>query len=207
MYCLIFLIVYLITPMTSLQITHKLYFDVNVDGKSIGQLNVGLYGIDVPQAVEKFYQLTISDDPNVNFESNAHFNFLEPNEYIRCTYKGTLSNGGIDPEEKLQSSFDRRGLLAMVNEISNDWFITLAPLPHLDGHYIVFGEIIQGMEVFQNMLNEITIDDHNTIEQDVSLDNCGELEIVPLNQRQMRNLQDTLQMEAEKPARTLHDEL
>jgi cyclophilin family peptidyl-prolyl cis-trans isomerase/HEAT repeat protein len=34
----------------------------------------------------------------------------------------------------------------------SQWFVTLAPQPHLDGRYTVFGQVIQGMNVFRTIL-------------------------------------------------------
>jgi len=34
----------------------------------------------------------------------------------------------------------------------SQWFVTLAPQPHLDGRYTVFGHVVQGMNVFRTIL-------------------------------------------------------
>jgi len=38
------------------------------------------------------------------------------------------------------------------------WFITHCPTPHLDGHYSIFGKVIEGMEV----VHKIEMNDHVT---------------------------------------------
>jgi len=52
-------------------------------------------------------------------------------------------------------TFDREGLLAMANSGADtngsQFFITYAPAAHLDGSYTIFGEVIDGMEVVQNL--------------------------------------------------------
>ncbi len=52
-------------------------------------------------------------------------------------------------------SFDRPGVVAMANvgpdTNGSQFFITLAPAPELDGQYTVFGQVISGMEVLENL--------------------------------------------------------
>lgn len=56
-------------------------------------------------------------------------------------------NDEIDPNLK----FDRPGILAMANRGPNtngsQFYITVAPAEHLDGHYSIFGEVVSGQEV------------------------------------------------------------
>ncbi len=60
-----------------------------------------------------------------------------------------------DEPKGLKKAFDRAGLVAMANGGKNSntsqFFITLAPLPHLDGHHVMFGEVVEGLEVVQRI--------------------------------------------------------
>jgi peptidyl-prolyl cis-trans isomerase A (cyclophilin A) len=53
----------------------------------------------------------------------------------------------IDPNQK----FDHPGIVAMANSGPNtngsQFFITVAPAEHLNGHYSIFGEVVSGQEV------------------------------------------------------------
>jgi len=65
---------------------------------------------------------------------------------------GTGSPGyQFDDEIDPNRSFDRAGLVAMANSGPNtngsQFFITVAPAPHLNGHYSLFGEVVSGQDV------------------------------------------------------------
>ncbi len=61
----------------------------------------------------------------------------------------------IDDEFPYNLYFDRPGLVAMANSGPNtngsQFFITLAPLPQLNGDYSIFGEVVSGMDVLQSL--------------------------------------------------------
>jgi cyclophilin family peptidyl-prolyl cis-trans isomerase len=68
--------------------------------------------------------------------------------------------GAGDPGYSFQDEisdlvFDRPGLLAMANAGPNtngsQFFITYAPTPHLNGLHTIFGEVVEGMEVVNNL--------------------------------------------------------
>jgi cyclophilin family peptidyl-prolyl cis-trans isomerase/protein-disulfide isomerase len=52
-------------------------------------------------------------------------------------------------------NYDREGLVGMANSgpdtNGSQFFITLAPTPHLNGQYTIFGEVTEGMEVVRSL--------------------------------------------------------
>lgn len=70
---------------------------------------------------------------------------------------GTGSGGpGYTFQDEISDlSFDRAGLLAMANSGPNtngsQFFITYAPTPWLDGLHTIFGEVVEGMDVVNNI--------------------------------------------------------
>jgi peptidyl-prolyl cis-trans isomerase A (cyclophilin A) len=60
---------------------------------------------------------------------------------------------GYEFEDEIDPNlvFDKPGLLAMANSGPNtngcQFFITVAPAPHLNGHYSIFGEVVSGQDV------------------------------------------------------------
>jgi cyclophilin family peptidyl-prolyl cis-trans isomerase len=67
---------------------------------------------------------------------------------------GVGSPGYAIPDEIDSSlSLNQPGVVAMANSgpdtNGSQWFITLAPAPHLDGSYTIFGRVLEGMEVVE----------------------------------------------------------
>ncbi|MBN1669247.1 MAG: peptidylprolyl isomerase [Anaerolineales bacterium] len=58
-------------------------------------------------------------------------------------------------EATLDLTFDRKGLLAMANSgpdtNGSQFFITYRPAPELNGSYTIFGQVITGMEVIDDL--------------------------------------------------------
>ncbi len=70
----------------------------------------------------------------------------------------------FDDEIPPNRHFDKAGILAMANAGPNtngsQFFITVGPAPHLDGHYSVFGEVVSGQEV-ADAISQVPRDESN----------------------------------------------
>jgi peptidyl-prolyl cis-trans isomerase A (cyclophilin A) len=75
---------------------------------------------------------------------------------------GSLNRAGNFPaiipfQDEIDASlrFDKPGVLAMANSGANtnrtQFFVTVAPQPHLNGKHTIFGRVVEGMDVVQKI--------------------------------------------------------
>eukprot|EP00931_Biecheleriopsis_adriatica_P053732 TRINITY_DN31524_c0_g1_i1.p1 TRINITY_DN31524_c0_g1~~TRINITY_DN31524_c0_g1_i1.p1 ORF type:complete len:251 (+),score=70.41 TRINITY_DN31524_c0_g1_i1:102-854(+) len=81
-------------------------------------------------------------------------------------------------DENFQMKHTQRGMLSMANSGPNtngsQFFITVAPTPHLDGKHVVFGKVVSGYEVVQKM--ERCGHQSGKTSKKVTIHTCGEEE-------------------------------
>ena len=124
----------------------------------------------VPKTVDNFIKLCTGD--------NEH-NFSYKDTEIHFVKEGFIAQGGDVTGEKGESGhsasssryFDDenfilqhidRGVLSMANNgvhrNNSQFFISLAPLPHLDGRNVSIGRVVDGFEVLDAIEKSFTVD-------------------------------------------------
>ena len=115
-----------------------------------GTISVELYAEDAPITVNNFAFLA-----RQGFYDGVVFHRVIPNFMIQGgdpTGTGFSGPGYRFQDEIVPSlAFDSAGILAMANSGPNtngsQFFITVAPTPHLTGNHTIFGRVISGQEV------------------------------------------------------------
>jgi peptidyl-prolyl cis-trans isomerase A (cyclophilin A) len=131
---------------------------------SMGNFTATLFVDDAPKTVENFVGLATGrkawKDPRTNatvhrpYFTNVLFHRVIPNFMIQGgdpTGTGMGGPGYEFPDEiSPKHRHNKAGILSMANHGPNtnggQFFITVAPYPSLDGHYSIFGEIVEGLD-------------------------------------------------------------
>ena len=115
-----------------------------------GEFELMLYANDAPLTVENFINLARAD-----YYNGTTFHRVIPGFMVQGGDPTGTGTGGpgyrFGDEFNKNLRHDSEGIFSMANAGPNtngsQFFITLAPTPHLDGRHTVFGKIITGMDV------------------------------------------------------------
>ena len=123
-----------------------------------GEIAIEFFPSDAPKTVENFLKLA-----GQGFYDGTSFHRVVPgfvaqagDPLSKTLPAGDRRIGTGDPGYKIKAEFNKqkhdRGVLAMARSQDPDsagsqFYITLAPAPHLDGQYTVFGRVTSGMNV------------------------------------------------------------
>ncbi|EOD31334.1 peptidyl-prolyl isomerase [Emiliania huxleyi CCMP1516] len=133
------------------KVTNRVFFDIEIDGEPSGRIVMGLYGKTVPKTVENFRALCTGEKGTGESSKPLH-------------YKGSVFHRVI-PQFMLQGVHLRRkfpdenfklkhtglsmhdGQRRPGHQRQPQFFITTVATRWLDGRHVVFGKVIEGMDI------------------------------------------------------------
>merc|ERR1712178_351820 len=174
-------------------VTHKVFFDVEIDGNAEGRIVFGLFGDTVPKTAENFRALCTGEKGVGKKGKPLHYKGSKFHRIIPqfMLQGGDFTNGdGTGGESVYGEKFEDEnfkfkhgttGLLSMANSGPNtngsQFFITTVKTPWLNGKHVVFGKVLDGMDLVTKI--EALGSQSGTTSKTVEIIDSGELPSTP----------------------------
>ena len=174
----------------------RVFMDLQIGGRRAGRLVIELFADVVPRTCENFRALCTGERGLARKSGKAlHFKNTLFHRVIKGfmmqggdfqNFNGTGGEsiyGGKFEDENFVNIHNGAGVLSMANAGKNtngsQFFITFRKTEHLDGKHVVFGRVVEGMELVKECEEAETGENDRPLDP-IIIAKCGELERVQI---------------------------
>lgn len=166
------------------------YFDIRHGETDLGRVIMQVYADVTPKTAENFRALCTGEKGDGTLGKPLHYKGCSFHRVIKdfMIQGGDFTNGNgtggesIYGEKFADENFaikhTKAGQLSMANAgpgtNGSQFFITSKDTPHLDGKHVVFGHVVEGMEIVRQIEN-VSCGPSDKPDEDVTIADCGEM--------------------------------
>mmetsp|Transcript_12341 Transcript_12341/g.16817 ORF Transcript_12341/g.16817 Transcript_12341/m.16817 type:complete len:307 (+) Transcript_12341:272-1192(+) len=158
-----------------------IYMNINIGTENVGKILIECYDNVCPVTVKNFVTF-VKGESEKGAMADCPFHRIVPKGWLQCGDvvsgrgdKGTSIYGNSFADETFNVKHDKMGIVGMVNNgphtNASQFYITLAPLTWMDGKYVGFGYIVDGMRVLR-ILEKIELENERPVVP-VVIKECG----------------------------------
>jgi len=162
------------------------FFDIAQGDKKLGRIVMQLYMDVTPKTAGNFKAICTGDNDDKLTYKNSIFHRVIKDFMIQG---GDITNadgtggksiyGDKFADENFHIKHTKGGLLSMansgVNTNGSQFFITSKETPHLNGKHVVFGEVVEGMDVVR-LVENVEKGESDKPKEDILIEDCGGIE-------------------------------
>jgi peptidyl-prolyl cis-trans isomerase B (cyclophilin B) len=174
------------------KVTDKVFLDIEVGDQKIGRIVIGLFGKTVPKTVKNFKTLAEGSKTNdlgkpLTYKGSKFHRIIKDFMIQGGDFTKGDGSGGVSiygkkfPDENFKLKHYGAGWISMANAgkdtNGSQFFITTAKTSWLDGRHVVFGVVLEGMDVVRH-IEGLPKDANDRPKWDVIIADCGSLPVV-----------------------------